>query len=88
MSGGQAGGGGSRAKGRRKSRFCQRMVFRAASEKLLGFGFKNLLIHCVGPQISKRYILKNFFRRFTIVLIKDFSRVAHNGCRPRSVRRL
>jgi ribosomal protein S11 len=89
MSGGQApGAAGSKSNGRRKSRYCQRMIFKAAVEKLFGLGFKYLVIHCVGRAISKRYVFRNFYRRFRIVLLKDLLAVPHNGCRPKSVRRL
>ena len=88
MSGGQTPGAGSRSNGRRKSRYCQRMIFKAATEKLLGLGLKYLVIHCVGRAISKRYVFRNFYRRFRIVLLKDLVAVAHNGCRPKGVRRL
>ena len=88
MSGGKTPAAGSRSNGRRKSRYCQRMIFKAATEKLLGLGFKYLVIHCIGRAISKRYIFRNFYRRFRIVLLKDLLAIAHNGCRPKSVRRL
>lgn len=87
-SGGQTPTIGSKSNGRRKSRYCQRMIFKAATEQLLGFGFKYLVIHCIGRAISKRYIFRNFYRRFRIVLLKDLLAVAHNGCRPRKARRL
>ena len=87
-SGGQTPTIGSKSNGRRKSRYCQRMIFKAATEKLLGLGLKYLVIHCIGRAISKRYIFRNFYRRFRIVLLKDLLAVAHNGCRPKKVRRL
>ena len=74
--------------GRRKTRYTQRMVIKKAIEKLLGLGFKYLVIHVTGPMISKRFIFKNFYKRFKIVLLKDLTGVPHNGCRAPSVRRI
>ena len=84
--GGQVNPGGPT--GRRKTRYTQRNVFKAAVEKLLGFGFKNLVVFVKGHTVSKRYIFKNFTKRFKIVLFKDFTGVCHNGCRPPKVRRV
>lgn len=85
ISGGHA--SGSKVNGRRKTRFTQRMVLKYAFEKLLGLGFKYLVIHCSGSAISKRYLFKNFYKRFKIVLLKDLTGVPHNGCRASNVRR-
>lgn len=87
-SGGQTPTIGSKSNGRRKSRYCQRMIFKAATEKLLTLGLKYLVIHCIGRAISKRYIFRNFYRRFRIVLLKDLLAIPHNGCRPKKARRL
>lgn len=78
----------SKTNGRRKTRFTQRMIFKAALEKLLSMGFKYLVIHCSGTTISKRYIFRNFYKRFKIVLLKDKTGNAHNGCRAPNVRRV
>lgn len=78
----------SKTNGRRKTHFTQRIIFKYALEKLGQFGFKYLVIHCRALTASKRYIFKNFFKRFRILLIKDFVSIAHNGCRSRNVRRL
>jgi ribosomal protein S11 len=86
VSGGQV--KASHSNGRRKTRFVQRMIFKNAVEKLLGLGFKYLVIHCSGPALSKRYVFKNFYKRFKIVMLKDFTSIAHNGCRASSVRRV
>lgn len=88
MSGGMTPTIGSKSNGRRKSRYCQRMLFKAATEKLFELGLKYLVIHCIGRALSKRYIFRHFYRRFRIVLLKDLQAVAHNGCRPRKARRL
>ena len=88
ISGGQTPGLGSKSNGRRKSRYCQRMIFKAITEKLLGFGFKFLAIHSIGSSISKRYVFNNFYRKFRIILLKDIICLAHNGCRPPSARKL
>ena len=85
ISGGYA--SGSKVNGRRKTRFTQRMVLKYAFEKLCGLGFKYLVIHCSGSAISKRYLFKNFTKRFKIVLLKDLTGVPHNGCRASNVRR-
>jgi small subunit ribosomal protein S11 len=79
---------GSKTNGRRKTRFTQRMVFKYTLEKLLGLGFKYLVIHCSSPALSKRYIFKNFYKRFKIVLLKDLTPYAHNGCRASNIRRV
>lgn len=84
--GGQINPGG--AKGRRKTRYSQRMIFKTAVEKLLGFGFKHLVIQVKGGTVSKRYIFKHFMKRFKIVMFKDLTGIAHNGCRPPKARRV
>jgi len=88
ISGGQI--KGCRNNGQRKSLYIQRLVFKNAVKKVRRLGFKYLVIHCSGPALSKRYIFKNFWKRksFRILMLKDFTNVAHNGCRPRGVRRV
>lgn len=78
----------SKTNGRRKTRFTVRMIFKRALEKLLALGFKYLVLHTCGTTISKRYVFKNFYKRFKIVLLKDKTGNAHNGCRAPSVRRV
>lgn len=78
----------AKTNGRRKTRFTQRMIFKLACEKLLALGLKYLVLHCSGATLSKRYVFKNFYKRFKIVLLKDVSGNAHNGCRGPSVRRV
>ena len=78
----------AKTNGRRKTRFTQRMIFKLACEKLYALGLKYLVLHCSGTTLSKRYVFKNFYKRFKIVLLKDVSSNAHNGCRGPSVRRV
>ena len=78
----------NKVKGRRKTRYVQRMVYKSAVEKILALGLEYLVIHCKGTIVSKRYILKTFNQYFTIVLFKDFTSIAHNGCRPSKMRRI
>lgn len=77
-----------RLNSRRKTRYAQRMVYRAAIEKIFGLGMQYLVIHCKGTIPSKRYILKTFSDYFTIVLIKDLTNIPHNGSKPRNKRRI
>lgn len=86
VSGGRIAGGGPNS--RRKTRYTQRATFKTAIEKMLGFGLRYLILHCKGMIPSKRFILKTFGEHFTIVLLKDFTSVAHNGTQPPSKRRL
>jgi ribosomal protein S11 len=79
---------GSKTNGRHKTRFTQCRVFKYIFEKLLGLGFKYLVIHCSSPALSKRWIFKNFYKRFKIVLLKDLTPYAHNGCRASNGRRV
>lgn len=78
----------AKTNGRRKTRFTVRMIFKFVLEKLYALGFKYLVIHTSGTTISKRYVFKNFYKRFKIVLLKDRTGNAHNGCRAPSVRRV
>ena len=84
--------GGCMVKGRlnsrRKTRYIQRMVYKATIEKIFGLGMQYLVIHCKGTIPSKRYILKTFGDYFTIVLIKDLTNISHNGSKPQNKRRI
>jgi small subunit ribosomal protein S11 len=73
---------------RRKTRYVQRMVFKATIEKIFGLGMQYLVIHCRGAIPSKRQILKTFSDYFTIVLIKDLTNIPHNGSKPPNKRRV
>ena len=73
---------------RRKTRYAQRMVFKATIEKIFGLGMQYLVIHCRGTIPSKRQILKTFSDYFTIVLIKDLTNIPHNGSKPPNKRRV
>lgn len=85
--GGQISPGGP--KGRRKTRYTQRLLFKSVVKKLLGFGAKHLVIQVKGFTASKRYIFKHFMkRRFKIVMFKDMTGIAHNGCRAPKARRV
>ena len=76
------------SKGRRKTRYTQRMLFKSVVKKLLGFGAKHLVIQVKGFSASKRYIFKHFIKRFKIVMFKDITGIAHNGCRAPKARRV
>jgi len=84
--GGQINPGGP--KGRRKTRYTQRLLFKSVVKKLLGFGAKHLVIQVKGFTASKRYIFKHFMKRFKIVMFKDITGIAHNGCRAPKARRV
>ena len=77
-----------RLNSRRKTRYIQRMVYKATIEKIFGLGMQYLVIHCKGTIPSKRYILKTFGDYFTIVLIKDLTNISHNGSKPQNKRRI
>lgn len=84
--GGQISPGGP--KGRRKTRYTQRLLFKSVVKKLFGFGAKHLVIQVKGFSASKRYIFKHFMKRFKIVMFKDITGIAHNGCRAPKARRV
>lgn len=87
ISGGQI-KNGHKANGRRKTRYVQRMIYNSACAKILGLGFSYLVIHVKGTFVSKHYIFKTFSENLKIILLKDNSSVAHNGCRPSKKRRV
>lgn len=87
ISGGQI-KSGHKANGRRKTRYVQRMVYASAIAKILALGFDYLVIHCKGMIASKHYIFKAFSSSLKIILLKDLTGVAHNGCRPAKMRRV
>ena len=64
------------------------MVYNSAYAKILGLGFEYLVIHIKGMIASKHYIFKTFSENLKIILLKDNSSVAHNGCRPPKKRRV
>lgn len=87
ISGGQI-KNGHKANGRRKTRYVQRILFNSACAKILGLGFEYCVIHIKGTFVSKHYIFKTFSENLKIILLKDNSSVAHNGCRPSKKRRV
>jgi small subunit ribosomal protein S11 len=74
--------------GRRKTRLSQRMVYKSCLEKALSFGYKFTVIHCRGTRGSKARIFRFFGDSLSVLLIKDTTGAAHNGCRPPKVRRV
>jgi small subunit ribosomal protein S11 len=74
--------------GRRKTRLSQRMVYKSCLEKALSFGYKFTVIHCRGTRGSKVRIFRFFGDSLSVLLIKDTTGIAHNGCRPPKVRRV
>nr|YP_025771.1 ribosomal protein S11 [Tupiella akineta]AAQ18730.1 ribosomal protein S11 [Tupiella akineta] len=74
--------------GRRKTRLSQRMVYKSCLEKALSFGYKFTVIHCRGTRGSKVRIFRFFGDSLSVLLIKDTTGAAHNGCRPPKVRRV
>lgn len=84
VSGGRVGRQGSR----RKTRYTQRVLYGAAIEKILGLGFQYLVLHCRGAIASKRYILRAFSEKFTVLVVKDLTNIAHNGSKPANRRRV
>jgi ribosomal protein S11 len=74
--------------GRRKTRYVQRMVYKNIIDKILALGLQFLIIHCKGTFISKRFIFKTFSKNLKVLLIKDITGTAHNGCRPPKIRRV
>jgi small subunit ribosomal protein S11 len=74
--------------GRRKTRYVQRMVYKSIVDKILALGLQFLIVHCKGTFISKRFIFKTFSKNFKVLLIKDITGIAHNGCRPPKIRRV
>lgn len=80
--------GSTRLNSRRKTRYVQRMVYKAIIEKMFGLGLQYLILHCQGTIPSKRYILKTFSDYFTVILMKDLTNIAHNGSKPPSKRRI
>jgi len=76
--------------GRRKTRLSQRILYKTCLEKALSLGYKYSLIHCQGTRGSKVRIFRSFSSKndMSVLLIKDTTGVAHNGCRPPKVRRV
>nr|AOC61550.1 ribosomal protein S11 [Gloeotilopsis planctonica] len=74
--------------GRRKTRLSQRMVYKSCLEKALSFGYKYAVIHCKGTRGSKVRIFRFFGNSLSVLLIKDTTGAAHNGCRPPKIRRV
>lgn len=74
--------------GRRKTRLSQRLIYKSCLEKAQSFGYKYTVIHCKGNRGSKVRIFRDFGNSLTVLLIKDTTGAAHNGCRPRKVRRV
>jgi small subunit ribosomal protein S11 len=74
--------------GRRKTRLSQRMVYKSCLEKALSFGYKYTVIHCKGTRGSKVRIFRFFGNSLSVLLIKDTTGAAHNGCRPPKIRRV
>lgn len=86
VSGGQV--GSARLNSRRKTRYVQRIVYKATIEKMFGLGLQYVILQCKGTIPSKRYFFKIFNEFFTILLVKDLTNVAHNGTKPRNKRRI
>jgi len=78
----------NRLNSRRKTRYAQRMIYKATIEKIFGLGMRYLIIHCKGTIPSKRYILKVFSDYFTVILIKDLTNIPHNGSKPPNKRKI
>nr|YP_010733798.1 ribosomal protein S11 [Gayralia brasiliensis]YP_010733827.1 ribosomal protein S11 [Monostroma nitidum]WEG93069.1 ribosomal protein S11 [Gayralia brasiliensis]WEG93098.1 ribosomal protein S11 [Monostroma nitidum] len=74
--------------GRRKTRLSQKLVFKSCLEKCIGFGYKYAVIHCSGTRGSKVRIYRSFGESIKVLIIKDTTGIAHNGCRPPKVRRV
>nr|AOC61508.1 ribosomal protein S11 [Rhexinema sarcinoideum] len=74
--------------GRRKTRLSQRMIYKSCLEKALSFGYKYTVIHCKGTRGSKVRIFRFFGNSLSVLLIKDTTGAAHNGCRPPKIRRV
>lgn len=79
---------GLKSKGGRKTKFSQRLVYKTCIEKALGLGYKFAVIHCKGDRGSKTRIYRIFSDALTVLLLKDTTGLAHNGCRPPKMRRI
>jgi small subunit ribosomal protein S11 len=77
-----------KSKGGRKTKFSQRLVYKTSIEKALGLGYKFAVIHCKGDRGSKTRIYRMFSDALTVLLLKDTTGLAHNGCRPPKMRRI
>jgi ribosomal protein S11 len=77
---------------RRNTRFSFRKVLLATMNKLLELGFTNLVFQVKGAMLNKKFLFKNLnlnkHKCFRIMLFKQNPGIAHNGCRPKKVRRL
>jgi ribosomal protein S11 len=77
---------------RRNTRFSFRKVLLATMDKLLELGFTNLVFQVKGAMLNKKFLFKNLnlnkHKCFRIMLFKQNPGIAHNGCRPKKVRRL
>lgn len=80
--------GSVRSKGGRKTKFSQRLVYKSTVEKALGLGYTSAVIHCKGDRGSKTRIYRAFSESLNVLLLKDTSGLAHNGCRGPKMRRI
>lgn len=67
--------------GRRKSRFIQRQLLTQLQKKLRQFQTKYIVVQCFGRISSNHKVFYKLNKKFNILLVKDITPIAHNGCR-------
>jgi ribosomal protein S11 len=78
----------SKTRGFRKTRYAQNQMLQKAILKLKSLGCRFLVIHSSAHTMSRHYLFKNFNKLFKLLMIKDITGVAHNGCRAPLPRRV
>ncbi len=84
-SAGQVGFAGSR----KSTAFAAQLCAEQASKKALDLGLKEVRVFVNGPGAGRESAIRAIQAAgLTVTLIKDVTRIPHNGCRPRKRRRV
>ena len=75
-------------KGSRKSTpYAAQLAAQTAARKAMEHGMKTLEVHVQGPGSGRESALRALQAAgFTITIIRDVTRIPHNGCRPKKKR--
>jgi small subunit ribosomal protein S11 len=84
-SAGQAGFSGSR----KSTAFAAQLAAEQASKKALDLGMKEVRVYVNGPGAGRESAVRSIQAAgLTVTLIRDVTRIPHNGCRPPKRRRV
>jgi small subunit ribosomal protein S11 len=74
---------------KRSSRFAGQAAIEFLGLKAKNLGYKHIVLHLNGLGKSRNISIKSLKKSgLRIYFIKDFTSIAHNGCRPSKLRRL